>query len=916
MTANSTDTRIGRNERSWAIDLISYINGFVRDKDLTIKRAGGESTISNRGNTMFPDVILYGNREQSIILQGWELKMPDVPIEDSAFIADAQRKARALNLNSCLIWNFTYAVLYIRDEADQFHIIKQWDETSYIRNRQDVQTYRNKWENLLEKIIIEINGYFISGEFHEIQIGDAISKITISSLIQRNKEIVADELRSSAVHDAVQEAYIDNWWNSVHIEYEHDETDKFKAYSKTIILNWAVRILFSHVIKTRQNAAIRIDEITVDTTPEEANAIFADISSKCDFFNVFSSNKYDELLPALTWHDLVELSLFLRENGVEKLDQLTLQSILENSVNSLKRQVNGQFATPPELAYLLARITIRDWGDRVLDCCCGTGTIAKAAYIIKKQKVGVKSALESVWACDKNKYPLQAANISMADSDTINLVSRVFQHNALSLSADEEIQFTDPQTGSLVSYKLPLFGAITSNLPFVPFEIIPDEDSALLSSVPHYELLDGRSDLYCYISLAASRILKPNGMLGIITSNSWLGTKAGSAFIAALSEEYLLRQVHLSGCGRWFNNAKIVTTVLILQKRPTTTPEETRFYLWQKTLKELEDNKELETALINSALLEQEVDRSVVRVSSYSKEKLTELINMNISYNALFHKTDWLLSIKEKLIPIDKVFTVIRGSRRGWDPMFFPPEGTHRIEKCYLKRVLKNAKKVNRLIASANADAFCCSDSIMSLREKNAVGTIEWIERFQGQSNEVGKPLPEVLKKSNMYWYEMKDSEIADIVTSENPNQRLFFALLDKPTFINQRLIGLTRKDSFPDVELNHALLNSMLTMFYIEASGFGRGLGVLDIRKESIKKGYMLNPALINNEQRGLIISAFSELKTRDVKKTSVELFEMDRVRFEHVVLQSFGIDHLFEDIRQSLLSMQKTRLLVKENV
>ena len=54
---------------------------------------------------MFPDVVLYGNREQSIILQGWELKMPDVPIEDEAFIKDAQRKAIALNLNSCLIWN-------------------------------------------------------------------------------------------------------------------------------------------------------------------------------------------------------------------------------------------------------------------------------------------------------------------------------------------------------------------------------------------------------------------------------------------------------------------------------------------------------------------------------------------------------------------------------------------------------------------------------------------------------------------------------------------------------------------------------------------------------------------------------------------------------------------------------------------
>lgn len=123
-------TVVRRNERSWAIDLISKINLIAKNNDLVIKKAGGENTISTgRGNTMFPDVVLYGNVEQSVILQGWELKMPDVPIEDETFIKDAQRKAIALNLNSCLIWNFTYAVLYVREEGNSFKKIKQWNAT-------------------------------------------------------------------------------------------------------------------------------------------------------------------------------------------------------------------------------------------------------------------------------------------------------------------------------------------------------------------------------------------------------------------------------------------------------------------------------------------------------------------------------------------------------------------------------------------------------------------------------------------------------------------------------------------------------------------------------------------------------------------------------------------------------------------
>mgnify|MGYP006934597755 CR=1 FL=1 len=72
------ETIIRGNERSWAIQLISKINEIVKENDLMIKRAGGEFTVSqNKENTMFPDVVLYGNEEQSTILQGWELKMPD-----------------------------------------------------------------------------------------------------------------------------------------------------------------------------------------------------------------------------------------------------------------------------------------------------------------------------------------------------------------------------------------------------------------------------------------------------------------------------------------------------------------------------------------------------------------------------------------------------------------------------------------------------------------------------------------------------------------------------------------------------------------------------------------------------------------------------------------------------------------------
>ena len=101
--------KINKNERSWAIEMISQINTIASNNDLLIKRAGGESTVSvDLKMRMFPDVILYGDKGLNSILQGWELKMPDVPITDSTFVNNSQRKTHFLHLNIYLIFNFQY----------------------------------------------------------------------------------------------------------------------------------------------------------------------------------------------------------------------------------------------------------------------------------------------------------------------------------------------------------------------------------------------------------------------------------------------------------------------------------------------------------------------------------------------------------------------------------------------------------------------------------------------------------------------------------------------------------------------------------------------------------------------------------------------------------------------------------------
>ena len=900
---------VRKNERSWAIEMITQVNLLADKYDLAIKRAGGESTISyGNGKSMFPDVILYGNKELTDILQGWELKMPDVPITDEVFVHDAQRKARALKLNSCLIWNFTYAKFYVlNNETDSFEVVRQW-ENLHIVTRADVTTYQNDWGKTLEEIVLCINEYFVSNKIQKASIGEVIAQGAINMLINEYKDDVADNYKKAGISNTVVEAEIDNWWNEIKTEYQFDENDKYKAYAKNVLLNWAYRIIFAHLIKSRQQAATLVDNIDFTTVPADANLIFRQITERCDFYNVFEGLARNELLPENAWEALVELSMFLKENGIKNVDQSILQNILEGSVNTTRRELNGQFTTPKTLARILACITIHNWQDDVADICCGTGTIPHEIIEIKKYKIGTSQAVETTWASDKYKMPLQIANISMTSYDTINMANRLFQMNALELKPGTEIKIVNPQDGEMMTVTIPYFGAICSNLPFVAFENLPDDDKVYAENIRKLTRLDGKSDLSYYITLHLADLLADNGYLGIITSNSWLGTTAGNNFYQAVLEKFDLKQVHISGNGRWFKNADVVTTILLLQKKAQVTNNGvTSFFVWRRSLEAIDIDKNIEKQIVNSSILDKVNDNSVITKASYTRTEIDQLHSLNLSYNALFHNVRWLLDIQDNLVPLNDLFTVIRGSRRGWDPLFFPKE-KNSIESKFLLTALFNAKNVTTLLTKPDRDAFSCGEP-MDVLKQSYPGAYEWIKKFETQKNKSGIPLPEVLAKAKEKWYEMKPNEIVEIFTMMNPDKRIFFGRFVKPSFINQRLIGLKLVNPNDDVALYHALLNSVLMKFFIEAVGFGRGLGVLDINKDSISKCYMLNPELLSDNDKEKIKRAFAKVTMLDIMSVEKELQNDKWIAFNQEVLRAFGIGNYYSHIRDSLISLRKVR-------
>jgi len=130
-------------------------------------------------------------------------------------------------------------------------------------------------------------------------------------------------------------------------------------------------------------------------------------------------------------------------------------------------------------------------------------------------------------------------------------------------------------------------------------------------------------------------------------------------------------------------------------------------------------------------------------------------------------------------------------------------------------------------------------------------------------------------------------------------------------------MIGLSLKEDFQNENriLLLALLNSVLSMFFIESFGFGRGLGALDLRATKFERDFkLLNFQILSNEQKQRIVNAFQLIANRNRLPLKQEIEQADRVNFEKVLLEAFEIDEHFEAIKSSLLHLYNIRFAVKD--
>ncbi|MDP8233604.1 MAG: N-6 DNA methylase [Candidatus Saelkia tenebricola] len=916
--------RLQYNERSWAIDVISEINRYVAHINRPIKRGGGENTLLGDATRLFPDVLLFGSATTVEVLQGWELKFPDTAITDEELIKNARKKATNLRLNSFLVWNVTSATLYITDDRGVFVPKKSWNNLTHIRKRDQVEGARAEWVGVLHIIINELNDFFERGELIRRSVIDSLSDAGLIDIVLQNSALFAERLEAHSVENAHFDAVVKLWWKGVKIEHGSRDRQLWNILAKELLVSWVYKFIFAHILKTNFTDAAEIENINEGSSVDDAIAIFERITQRCDFWNIFSLRFGEDLLPDTVWSQLIQLNGFFKTVQLERIDQANLQLLLQSLVHVARRKIAGQFITPRPLARLLVLLTAEDKRLSIFDPCCGTGTIVRAAYELKRE-YGLSSsdALSNVWGEDKFSFPVQISTLSLTDSNNLGEIIKVFQKDITELSVGENIEFHNPNDGQALLKKFPSIDYIVSNLPFVQQEDVAalnpniNKINAEIIRISGQRLtLDARSDLYSYLPFYLWFILNDGGKLGIILSNSWLGTESGGVFRSLLNRFFNIEKVVISGDSRWFSNVKVVTTLLILKKR--TEAEITRAQINENerssfSVLKNSINDASDTGISNIASkIITGVANGEVQTQNYTKAVIADLEEMGVEWTALFANINWLCDIKEKLVRVNDFFDIKRGERRGWDALFYPAQG-HGIEPEYIKPVLKSPTAINNLIAVADKEAFCCSLTLRELAQSGHNGALGWIRRFEHEVNTDGRPLVETLARSNMHWYELKPLTLADLVANINYDERIFIAKMRERSFVNQRLTRFTIRNTEIDVDLCHALLNSILSIFYLEAMGFGRGLGVLDLNATKIKKQMrMLNPYLLDQNTKNDIKRRFQPLLNRPIGIITEELRMADRIEFDNAVLSAFGIGHYREQIVNAFLTLFRTRKAV----
>lgn len=935
------------NERAWAGQIISWIKQSINDSTTIFQDATNDEGLKvASGRTKFPDVLLFTDKISGVVFNGWELKFPDTPADDSEMLENALEKAERLKSNSFVTWNGTEAIIWkINDDnysLSSLEKLKVYPKEKDITKRNDLADRNNynkheaKLQKRLNEILHDLGQLYENGELKNAinissNIVEAVSQTAMHFVPQLKNEI--NELKGD---DKAFRTEFNQWkiiesatlkilsTSSRRVEkVEPEEVLAKFTYYKLI-----GKVLF--YLTLSENLSGKVSKLELKNCKQVQKQLneFFNQAKKIDYQAVFESDFTDKI----PFNETIDELLFRLVGVFNEFDFKVLPTevigyILENLVPQEEKQKFGQYFTSETLANLVTFSAIKSRNDVLIDPTSGTGTFLNSFYNTL-QFFGNKShqqILNQIWGNDISHFPATLSVISLYKQkvdDTANF-PRIIRKDFFTITPSQTIAIPDNKDIDKINQiPIPKFDAVISNFPFIQQEDIPNEilntqfesefaktQTAFLNGSKFD--INGKSDYYIYCFYNSLKFLKDNGTLSAITSNAWLGKNYGLQFKKFLLDNFQIKYIVKSNAEHWFKDSKVSTIFITLEKG--TSKEPTKF---------ITVNEKLETLFKDKTL--QQFEDFYTEVDNCNNSKNTNW-NEDEQFKNVFHKTDKSITVsiveqshllkslasqenwatyfvsqnplgvfEKKLInPFPSIYDTGRGTRTGWDEMHIISNEENKslkIEKDFLLPILKTSQELKTIAYSNKSEynLFVCNEDEKTLKSKFP-NAYKHIKKFETTTNKTGIALPEVLKTRKPFWYSLAPEQSANIFISINPSQRLFFSFSNSPLYLNQRLVAIRVKKK--DIEIISALLNSIVSLLIVELNGVSRNLGALDLNADFFKtKMKIFDPSLLTDKQKENILGKFETLNKRQIQDYENEYKQKDRIAFDEEILKSYG--------------------------
>lgn len=937
------------NERAWAGQIISWIKQSINDGTTIFQDATNDEGLKvASGRTKFPDVLLFTDKVSGIVFNGWELKFPDTPADETEMLENALEKAERLKSNSFVTWNGAEAIIWkinnnnysisglerLKVYPKEIHITKRID----LSDRNNYNKHEAKLKIRLNQILHDLGQLYESGQLKNAinissNIVDGVTQTASHLIPQLKKEI--NELKGD--DSSFRTAF--NQWKIIESatlkilsssSRRVEKVEPEEVLAKFTYYKLIGKILFYLTLSENLSGKISRLELKSNIQVQKQLNNFFNEAKRIDYQAVFESDFTDKIPFNKTIDELLfRLVAVFNEFDFKVLPTEVIGYILENLVPQEEKQKFGQYFTSETLANLVTFSAIKSRNDVVIDPTSGTGTFLNSFYntLHFLGNKGHQQILNQIWGNDISHFPatLSVINLYKQKVDDIANFPRIVRKDYFTLTPNQTIAIPDNKDINKINQiPIPKFDAIISNFPFIQQEDIPNEilktkfesefaktQLAFLNRNKFY--INGKSDYYIYCFYNSLKFLKDKGTLSAVTSNAWLGKNYGLQFKKFLLDNFHIKYIIRSNAEHWFKDSKVSTIFVTLEKSVDNEP--TKFITINAKLDTLFKDNSLQSfedfyTEVDNCNNKQnaswkkdnqfknvyEKTDGTISVSIVEKNHLIKSLDTQENWQTYFISQNPLGVFEKTLInPFPVIYDTGRGTKTRWDKMYIISSKENKslkIEKSFLLPILKTSQELNTIEYNNKSEynLFVCNkdEKILKTKWPNAY---RHIKKFETSTNKTGIAFPKAWKATKPFWYSLKPEQSANIFISVNPDKRLFFSFSKSPIYLNQRLIAIRVKSV--DVEIISALLNSIVSLLIVELNGISRNLGALDLNADFFKtKMRILNPALLSAKQKKGIVSKFKLLSKRPIVDYNIEYSQKDRIAFDKEILKAFGFN------------------------